>query len=527
MTERAVIYGRASRDPKATGTSVTKQLDRGRDWALREGVDVVAEVRDDDSSAARGSKDRPGFARVRDLIDRHQVDLLILWEVSRSSRDLEEFVALINQCGDRGVALVVAGTRYDPRETSHWLPLVLQGAMAEAEARTITKRNRDSVETNARRGTPHGRIPYGYRRIYDPKTGVLVNQTPYVRADSGGTPVLDAAGEMIPVLPGDDAPSILSPEAQVLHDAVHAVLAGVPLRRICRDLTAAGVPSPRKPRAITLAENPAAVVTHWEPATLRQLLRNPTIAGRRVHRGEDIGAASWAPIVDYDTWLRLNALLADPSRLTVKTPRGPEPQHLLSGVARCDVCGGYLKATRSQTRMPRAYVCRTEGCMAVTVNADRADEAVEAVILRLFARPDVRGALTAAQRRADQTVDADPGVADLIRAKDAELAEVHALRDAGELTLMAYAAETKRIETALEDLRTREVASVSSPALRRLLTVEALAEGWGRLDLMDRRELLRLLVEIRIKKATKRGRVFDPTRVAIVPSRFFRDEVAT
>lgn len=496
MAERGIIYGRASRDPKGGGTSVTKQLERGRDFAKREKMQVVAEIRDDNKSASRGSRERTGFAKVRDLVGRGQADLLILWEVSRSSRDLEEFMGLVNACSDSGLEIAVSGTRYDPSEVNDWLPLVFQGVMAEAEARRIKQRNIDSVETNAMRGTPHGRIPYGYRRVYDPKTGVLINQSPY----------------------DEHEPSRLSREAQVVADAVQAVLKGVTLRQICRDLNAQGVPTPRKARKQTLAENPRGAVTLWEPSTLRQLILNPTVAGRRVHRGEDIGPAAWDPIVDYGTWLRLRNFLKDPSRLSVSNPRGPAPRHLLSGIALCGECGARVKAATNVSRIPRAYTCRTEGCMRVTATADRVDERVEAVLMALFERPDFQSALADAHERRETAAARRPDVASLIAEKEAELDAVEKLRDNGELTLRAYAAETKRIDDAVENLRSQQVASVSSPALRRLLTATTLQGGWQTADLMDRREVVRLLLDVTIKRATVRGRNFDPRRVEVRPS---------
>ncbi len=496
MAERGIIYGRASRDPRGGGTSVTKQLERGRDFAKREKVQVVAEIRDDNKSASRGSRERAGFAEVRGLIERGQADLLILWEVSRSSRDLEEFMGLVNACSDIGLEIAVSGTRYDPSKVNDWLPLAFQGVMAEAEARRIKQRNIDSVETNARRGTPHGRIPYGYRRIYDPKTGVLITQSPYDEHDPGR----------------------LSPQAQVIAEAVQAVLKGVTLRQICRDLNARGVPTPRRARKQTLAENPRGVVRVWEPSTLRQLLLSPTIAGRRVHRGEDIGPAAWDPIVDYSTWLRLRNYLRDPSRLTVSDPRGPAPRHLLSGIALCGECGARMKAATNMSRIPRAYTCRTEGCMRVTATADRVDERVEAVLMALFERPDFQSALTDAHERRDTAATRSPDVASVIAEKEAELDAVEKLRDSGELTLRAYAAETRRIEQAVEHLRSQQVATVTSPALRRLLTATTLQDGWKTADLMDRREVVRLLLEVTVKRAKIRGRNFDPRRVEIRPS---------
>jgi site-specific DNA recombinase len=408
---------------------------------------------------------------------------------------------LVNACSDKGLSIAVSGIRYDPSTVTDWLPLAFQGVMAEAEARRIKERNIDSVETNALRGTPHGRIPYGFRRVYDPKTGVLVTQTPFTEQD----------------------PHVLSAEAQVIADAVHAVLKGVTLRQICRDLNARGVPTPRKARKGTRAENPRAIVTVWEPSTLRQLLLNPTIAGRRVHRREDIGPAAWSPIVDYGTWLRLRNYLKNPSRLTVSNPRGPAPRHLLSGIARCGECDARMKAATNMSRVPRAYTCRTEGCMRVTASADRVDERVEAVLMALFERPDFQGALSAAHRGRETAATKGPDVASLIAEREAELQIVEELREGGELTLRAYAAETKRIEETMKRLRSQQADNVSSPALRRLLTAATLKDGWNRAELVDRREVVRLLFDVTIRRATVRGRTFDPRRVEVRPSAFLID----
>lgn len=517
--ERGVIYGRASRDPKGGGTSVSKQIERGRGFAGRDGVKVVAEIRDDNKSASRGSRERGGFTEVRSLIDRGEADILILWEVSRSSRDLEEFMGLVNACADNGLQIAVSGTRYDPTKVDDWLPLVLQGVMAEAEARRIKKRNIDSVETNALRGTPHGRIPYGFRRCYDSRTGVLTGQTPYVRTDPEGNLVRTPQGELVPVLDGD-GPKALSPEAEVLLEAAEKLLAGTTLRQVCRDLNSRQIPTPRKPRRRTLADNPTGVVTKWEPSTLRQLLLNPTIAGRRVHRGTDIGKASWEPIVAHGTWMRLRALLIDPARLSVSNPRGPSPRHLLSGIARCGECQARLKAATNLSRMPRAYACRNEGCMRVTVSADRVDERVEAVLFALFARPDFLATVAAAHDRQTANAKEAGDLAPLIEERERELGEVDALRAEGLLTLRAYAAETMRIEASIEQLRKSQKSSVTSPAVRRMLTAPTLEAGWNDADLGDRREVVRMLLDVTVRRARVRGRKFDADRVVVVPSTF-------
>ena len=338
MAERGLIYGRASRDPKHRGTSVDDQIRECQGWADANAVTVLPGhvIRDDDRSASQSARrEREGFDLVLEAIRRGEIDVLIVWEASRAARDLAVFVDLRAACRDMGVDLVYKGRRYDLSHTSDAFTATLDALLAEKDASEIRDRNVRTVRRNAEAKRPHGWLPYGYRRVYDATTGALLDQTRYVLADEAGRPVPNAIGEFLPVLPASDDPRTLSPEAQVIADAARDVLAGTTLRRIVKDLNDRGIPSPRKPNRKTLENNPEGVVSRWTPESLRQRVLNPTIAGRSVHLGQDIGQATWAPIVDHATWLKLHAILTDPSRRSITIPRGPEPRHLLSGIARC------------------------------------------------------------------------------------------------------------------------------------------------------------------------------------------------
>ncbi len=444
----------------------------------------------------------------------------MLWEVSRSSRDFEEYVGLINAADDNAVKIVVDGRRYDPGAPGDRQILLFMGMQAEAEGRNIRKRNIDSVLSNAANGTPHGRLPYGFRRVYDPgPSRALLYQTPYA-ADLHPDEIAELQEQGLPL------PELL-PEAQAVRDAAYQVLAGTTLRSICRKLDDGPLPSPRKPSKRTLSYNPDGVVYTWQPQSLRQILLSPTIAGRRKHRGEDIGSAAWPAIVPYDDWLRMRAILTDPSRRTVAVARGPVAKHLLSGIALCGECGARMKAVTNMSRMPRAYTCRHEGCMRVTVTAGRVDDAVEDVLEALFVSPGFRSAIAAAYDHREQARVSGPDVGALIAAKEAELDEVEAMRGAGEITLRAYAAESKRIEDAIAALQDQQVAAVTSPALRRLLAAETLVAGWKVAGLPDKREIVRLLLDVVVKRSTVRGRRFDVDRLVVDPSAFLRNDVLT
>lgn len=503
MTETALSYGRASRDPKHRGTSVDSQLKSNASWADQNDVTITHTLRDDNRSASASRKRaREDFDKALELVSGREVDVLLVWEMSRAARDLSDYVLLRQACIEAGVHLVYKGRRYDLSRSDDQFTTGLDALMAEREAGDIRERNLRTVRDTAEKRRPHGRLPYGYRRIYDSTSGSLIEQTPY----------------------GDDGE--LLPAAQVLAEAVRDVLRGMSLRRVCMGLNKRGVPSPRTARAKTVEENPDDVVTLWEPSTLRQLLANPTIAGRRVYRGEDIGQSAWDPIVDYGQWLKLHALLSDKSRLTVPVPRGPAPRHLLSGIAKCGQCGSSLKASTNQRRMKKAYLCQKEGCRRVAVTGIAVDELVEAAVLGLFESPEFRGSLVAAYQDRDSANENDKDLESEIAALEAERDELETYRQQKLITLRAYAIEDKRIETSLDELRRAEVAPISSTTLRKMLSADSLTENWEEANLADRREVVRILFDIVVNRPTRNtGRRFDPSRVVVKPSDFLRGDV--
>lgn len=521
MAERGLIYGRASRDPKHRGTSVDDQIRECQAWADANGVDAVRVIPDDNRSASASAKRRrEGFDTVLELINAGGVDTLIVWEASRASRDMDVFVELRGACRAAGVDLSYKGRRFDLALTNDSFTATLDVLLAERDASEIRDRNMRTVRRNAELKRPHGRLPYGYQRVYDPSTGALLDQTPFVLADEAGEPVPGAAGELVPVLPHADRPVTLSPEARVIADAARDVLAGKSLRKIVKVLNEIGVPSPRRPNQKTLENNPDGIVSRWTPESLRQRLMNPTIAGRRVHQGKDIGQATWAPIIDHGTWLTLHATLSDPSRTTIAVPRGPEPRHLLSGIARCGECGARLKARTNLSRMPRAYCCLHEGCRRVTVTAPKVDELVEAALRGLFDSPGFRDDLAAAYREQNEQADTGTNVPAQIGALEAERDELEQLRAQDMMTMRAYTVEDKRIEDAINRLREQQVAPVTSAALRRIFDASSFTAGWEDADLFDRREIVQILLSVTVDRATTRGRVFDFSRVRLAPSDF-------
>src|ERR671910_936580 len=83
---RAVLYARVSTDEQARrGYSLAQQLETLKDYAAREGYEVLEEVSDPGQSGA--SLERPGMDRVRDLVSAGGVSVVLAQDRDRFSRE--------------------------------------------------------------------------------------------------------------------------------------------------------------------------------------------------------------------------------------------------------------------------------------------------------------------------------------------------------------------------------------------------------------------------------------------------------
>lgn len=489
---RALIYTRVSRDPKQRLRSVREQEQECRAWCEREGWTVVRVVTDSDRSASRYAKrGRDGYDAALAEIRARTVDMLVAWEASRAQRDLAAFVALRAQCEKHNVLYAYSGRVYDLSRSDDRFSTALDALVAEREVDATRDRLLRTVRMQAEQGRPHGRIPYGYRREYDPETRMLVGQ--FVDEE----------------------------QAAVVTEAAERVLGGDSLRAICRDFNRRGIPTPRKPRAVTPSEQ---VVSEWETGTLRQILKGPAIAGLRQYQGKVIGTASWPAILTESTWRQLKATLTDPSRLTT-THRGTAPRHLLTSIAECAVCGKRLKHSFSTRRLRGGgYGCRQEGCMKVTASKPGVDAVVVETLLAYLERKDVRAAILAAYTAA-QTDDPAPELANLRELRTRLDAAVEQCAN-GDLSAAMLGRLEARLVPQIDHLeRILADRTAPNPDVAALLNSGDLRDAWSRLErtgtdgLVARRQIIRGLVRVRVHPSkSKGGRTFDPSRVEILPA---------
>src|SRR5215204_2230056 len=111
IPKKAVLYARVSTEEQArSGYSLAQQLEALRDYAAREGYEVLEEVEDPGQSGA--SLERPGMDRVRDLVAAGGVSMVLAQDRDRFAREpayhyllrreFEKYGCKIRALNDRG-----------------------------------------------------------------------------------------------------------------------------------------------------------------------------------------------------------------------------------------------------------------------------------------------------------------------------------------------------------------------------------------------------------------------------------------
>lgn len=476
----SIHYGRASQDRHKLMRSIDDQLTESVGWCepIRWYPDVI--VRDSDRSASQWrKKEREGFDEAMALIEEGKHGGFATWEPSRAGRDLEIYVQLRKACRRAGVLYLTHGRVYDLSRSDDSFMMGFEFLRAEADADTMRERQIRTARLNAQKGRPHGRLPYGYRRVYDERTGVLIRQEPDPH------------------------------KGQIVRDAAREVLAGRSLYSVAMDLQEAGEPTPMKP----WVENPRG----WDTKTLHQVLRNPTIAGKRVYRGEIIGEAQWEPLIEWEDFQRLQRMFADPGRRT-KGGGGSPAKTLMVHIVRCHFCGRPLRRAIDKRRGKKAapkYQCMFRGCYKITISQPGLDAYVEEAVLSWFEQPANLARLTASddgsewERRAGEAEEKRAAL-------QTRLDEAIAQYTAGSLNLDTLTKVEQSLRPQIAEAERAMVPPITDERIRALVTAHDLRTAWAALTLADQRRIIKAAFDVRVQQTANRGQnTFEPERVLL------------
>ncbi|MGZ4666216.1 MAG: recombinase zinc beta ribbon domain-containing protein, partial [Frankiaceae bacterium] len=248
---------------------------------------------------------------------------------------------------------------------------------------------------------------------------------------------------------------------------------------------------------------PAAQGGRWTRNTVRLIVLRPINVALRVHRGEVVGAGDWEPILDRGVWEQVRAVLADPARRTSTATRA---NHLLSGIARCGVCGEPLRAALLGHRGGTpVYRCSERSC--VSRNHDQLDDFVTRLVVERLSRPDAVDLLAAergddAQRAAEQSA--------ALRARLDNAADDYA---DGKISRRQLERVTARLnpQIAAADAAARIVDDV--PLLDGIIGAPDVAAKWATLPLSRRRGVVDMLLDVRVLRSPRGRHLFDPDAI--------------
>ncbi|QKV74556.1 recombinase family protein [Amycolatopsis sp. Hca4] len=377
---------------------------------------------------------------------------------------------------ERGIKVLVSthGRVYDPANPRDRRSLLEDAVDSEYESAKTSTRGRRTAAAQAAKGKPHGRLGFGWTRLYDPKTRELVEQLHHP----------------------DEAP--------LIEELFKRLDAGVSFRAIAADWEARDIVNDSG--------------TPFSPQHLRRLAINPAYAGLREHnpnrRGKrpDAGPATlvdatWTGIVSKALYYRVFKKITDPERHTSRDGRA---RHLLSRIARCDPCGAFLIIIRAQKPKP-LYSCQKHGCASIGEAA--LDEWATDVIVGWLMRDDVA---TWLRRSGEAEDEALAKIADKLAEARAELAKLRAALKSGAMSVETGMIVEPGLVERVKNLEQDEKDATTPSVLRPLVGLgERTFEAWEDTPIEAKRDVARtlfvpeILGELRLKP--------NPVRYQVAP----------
>ncbi|OBK07267.1 recombinase family protein [Mycolicibacterium conceptionense] len=436
---RIAIYARISLAKDETETAVQRQLDLCRVKAAELGATATVEFVDNSISAYSGKK-RPQFEQLLEDLKAKRFDAVVTYAVDRLYRRLGDLTRVIAAADDVPIHTVSSGEKIDLSTASGRTTASILAAVAEGESGRHAERRQHANAARRVAGMwrKEGSRPFGFN--------------------------------------GDG--SHRQPEADMIRVAVKDLLSGTSLHAIARRWNESGITTVRG--------------RQWSNLHVRRVLSNARLAALVVHRGDEVGAGNWEPIVDLVSWRALQALFA-----TRAHEMAFERKYLLSGVALCWKCGRplYAQFAHGPDRNP-TYACRDGGHVARAVAP--LDEMIEDIVVPYLEQQGVERDV--ANRHSDTSA-----------LEDRRAALVSTRKSLAGMMRRGLLGEEEVTEQAL-DIQ-REIADIDlkiadrKPALH--LLDGSLVDTWNDADIEAKAAIVDKLLWIVVKPAGRGARKFD------------------
>lgn len=499
--DRVAGYARYSSD-RQSESSVEDQLRRIRGFASKSGKRLDESLTFTDHAISGASTARPGFEALMERIKRREIDVLLVEDTSRLSRDNADALNLYKNLAFYGVQLVAISDGIDSSTKGAKLAYSVKALMSDLYLEDLRDKTLRGMEGRALQGKATGGRLFGYRTV----------------------PVLGPDGRT----PTHFNIEIDPEQAKVIRRIFADYLAGRSLSGIATTLNREGLPAPRD-------KTQHGVKTGWGGMTIRAMLRNERytgvqtfnqrrwvkIPGTNKRRAEMKDPSEVIRttceelrIIDADTWERTQERVADVCSRYTKTPEGNRKGRALgwisnypfSGLLTCGACKSVM-VVRGGGADRRYYFCsasargRCENKKGVLTRV--VEEKFFEMIRERVSSP--AGIARARKRIAEKLGELARSQAETLKEKRSTLSRIEA-RIANLVSVLASGENSQAIRDALRDME-----SHAKTEKRAIEAVEQLATSPVRLPAPD--EILSWVVDLEM--ATKQDPIAARERLRL------------
>jgi site-specific DNA recombinase len=472
---RAGIYCRLSLAKFGDSANVEDQERICRELCAQRGWDPVAVYTDNSRSAWQRNRKRADWDRMLTDVDAGKLQALAIYHGDRMVRQPYDLETLLNLAYGKGIMLASPTGVRDLSNEDDLFILRIEVAAACRESASTSRRMKRDIGRRQRVGLVNSGGRGG--RLFGFESDGVTHHHPDRCFVATRTELSepDIAAEVITRVSGGDS-----------------------VRGLAAEMRGRGV--------TTTAGKP------MHPLAVRRMITNPRYAGLMP---DGVTAGSWKPIVSREVWEAANAALD--GRAGPLAPGHTARRYLLSGIARCGVCGSPLQAlpaftskwTGKPVRVAATYSCVQPGCRKVTRSVALLDAYVTGRTAGRLAKPgNPEGHLPSV-----------PGLAAEWRklADDRAATQALAADPSKGRHLGTLLARLDSLDTRIGELR--DLARGDADARLRGTHAGITAADFAALPLGTRRALVSACYEVVVAPASKRGPGFRTEDVRLVPRR--------
>jgi site-specific DNA recombinase len=162
---KAIGYTRVSTDKQADhGVSLEAQVEKIRAMAVVQGAELLEVITDAESAK---SLDRPGMARLLAMVDRGEVQTVIIAKLDRITRSVVDLGTLLERFKKHDVSLVSMAESLDTGSAAGRLVMNIMASVSQWEREAIGERTATALQYKRKHNKVYNHTPYGFTRQDD------------------------------------------------------------------------------------------------------------------------------------------------------------------------------------------------------------------------------------------------------------------------------------------------------------------------------------------------------------------------